>query len=67
METEEEKDKRYDYLFQRGWLSFNEVRILRGEEPLSADLSCILMHQPPLPDFDGITIPETEAFDHAGP
>lgn len=43
MENDHERSERYNYLFQRGWLTLNEVRLLCGLLPLEADLQLILL------------------------
>lgn len=43
MENDQERSTRYNYLFQRGWLTLNEVRLLCGLLPLEADLQLILL------------------------
>ena len=41
MENDQERSVRYNYLFQRGWLTLNEMRLLCGLLPLEADLQII--------------------------
>lgn len=41
MENDQERSARYNYLFQRGWLTLNEMRLLCGLLPLEADLQII--------------------------
>ena len=41
MENDQERSVRYSYLFQRGWLTLNEMRLLCGLLPLEADLQII--------------------------
>ena len=41
MENDQERSARYNYLFQCGWLTLNEMRLLCGLLPLEADLQII--------------------------
>lgn len=53
MENDQERSTRYNYLFQRGWLTLNEVRLLCGLLPLEADLQLILLENTDLPCNQG--------------
>lgn len=61
MENDQERSTRYNYLFQRGWLTLNEVRLLRGLLPLEADLQLILLENMDLPsNQEGLNSPYQE-------
>lgn len=49
MENDQQKSERYNYLFQRGWLTLNEVRLLCGLSQLEADLQLIAFGSTDLP------------------
>ena len=58
MKNDQEKRARYNYLFQRGWLTLNEVRLLCGLLPLEADLRLILLENTDLPsNQEGLNSP----------
>lgn len=61
MENDQERSTRYNYLFQRGWLTLNEVRLLCGLLPLEADLQLILLENTDLPsNQEGLNSPYQE-------
>lgn len=61
MENDQERSTRYNYLFQRGWLTLNEVRLLCGLLPLEADLQLILLENMDLPsNQEGLNSPYQE-------
>lgn len=61
MENDQERSERYNYLFQRGWLTLNEVRLLCGLLPLEADLRLILLENTDLPsNQEGLNSPYHE-------
>lgn len=61
MENDQERSTRYNYLFQRGWLTLNEVRLLCGLLPLEADLQLIFLENKDLPsNQEGLNSPYQE-------
>lgn len=61
MENDQERSTRYNYLFQRGWLTLNEVRLLCGLLPLEADLQLIFLENMDLPsNQEGLNSPYQE-------
>ena len=61
MENDLERSERYNYLFQRGWLTLNEVRLLCGLLPLEADMQVISLGNTDLPyNQEGLNSPYQE-------
>ena len=61
MENDQEKRARYNYLFQRGWLTLNEVRLLCGLLPLEVDMQVISLGNTDLPcNQEGLNSPYQE-------
>lgn len=61
MENDQERSVRYSYLFQRGWLTLNEMRLLCGLLPLEADLQIISLGESDLPcNPEGLDSPYQE-------